>query len=150
MTIREKIITEARTWMGTPFLHQAAVKGSGVGCGTFLISVYGAVGIPVPALTDLGHFPKDWHAHVKAREERYLNLLLRFADQVPTPAPGDIALFKIGRVYSHSAIIIAFPRVIEARWSIGVVETDISIDAALKDAPRIFLSPLDRGPVARR
>lgn len=32
MTIRDKIIAEARSWIGTPYHHQASVKGVGCDC----------------------------------------------------------------------------------------------------------------------
>ena len=49
-----------------------------------------------------------------------------FADQnghrVDKPLPGDFALFKIGRIYSHGAIVIDWPHIIHAEYGIGVVE----------------------------
>jgi cell wall-associated NlpC family hydrolase len=37
MPTREEIVAEARSWIGTPYLHQARVKGVGVDCAGLLI-----------------------------------------------------------------------------------------------------------------
>lgn len=42
--IRDRIITEARSWMNTPFAHQQRVKGVGVDCVNFLAEVALATG----------------------------------------------------------------------------------------------------------
>jgi NlpC/P60 family putative phage cell wall peptidase len=43
--LRERIVAEARTWVGTPFVHQAAVKGVGVDCVMLLHEVGVACGV---------------------------------------------------------------------------------------------------------
>lgn len=48
MPTPEAIITEARDWLGTPFIHQGRVKGVGVDCGGLLIGVARACGVEVP------------------------------------------------------------------------------------------------------
>lgn len=43
--IRQQIIIEARTWIGTPFHHQARARGHGVDCGQLVIGVGEALGL---------------------------------------------------------------------------------------------------------
>ena len=42
---RAAVITEARTWIGTRFHHNAAVKGSGVDCARLVAAVYTDCGV---------------------------------------------------------------------------------------------------------
>ncbi len=116
--LRAAVVTEAESWLRTPFHHAARVKGAGVDCLMFLAEVYeraGAVGY-----IDPGFYTPDWHMHRNA--EKYMEGLLAYAREFPgPPLPGDIALFKFGRTYSHSAIVIEWPRVIHAYWALGVV-----------------------------
>lgn len=43
MTIRDIIIVEARSWIGTPYHHQAALKGVGCDCLGLVRGVWRAV-----------------------------------------------------------------------------------------------------------
>ena len=54
--------------------------------------------------------------------------------------PGDIALFRFGRTFSHGAIVTDWPRLIHAYWAIGVVWGDATLHP-LKDRPVRFFSP---------
>jgi cell wall-associated NlpC family hydrolase len=110
---RQRVISVARSWVDTPYHTAARVKGrtGGVDCLTLLAEVYAEAGvverIPIP------HYPPDWHLHRSV--ERYLEGLLRYAHEIEgPPQPGDIALWKFGRCFSHGAIVIAWPQVIHA------------------------------------
>lgn len=136
---RQLVLEEAITWIKTPFHCNANLKGVGVDCGHFLAEVYRAVGIEVPEVTE--QFRIDWHLH--ERTERYLNIVSPYTHHVETPMMGDIVMFKIARVYGHSAIIVNWPTIIHARWGSGVEYCDVSIDGDLKKRPYIFLSPFE-------
>lgn len=114
------VVTEALTWLGTPYHHQGRVKGFGVDCAMLLCEVYHAVGL-VP-FVDPTPYPHDWHLH--RSEERYLGWIEQFADPVETPQAGDVALYKFGRCVSHAAIVIEWPRVIHAYLGQGCVLAD--------------------------
>lgn len=113
MTLRKKIIEEAMTWIGTPYHHQAAVKGAGVDCAQILIEVYSAVGLA--DRPDVGYYPSDWMLH--RSEERYLGWIEKYCTEVDRDKAddGDIVLFKFGRCFSHSGIIAGYPRIIHAQ-----------------------------------
>lgn len=138
MNQRQAVIQEALTWLRTPFHHQAAIKGVGVGCGTLLIEVYRAVGIDTPSIEECGFFSRDWHMHTT--HERYVEILEKFSRLVDHPQSGDIALFKIGKVYGHSAVVTSWPQVIHVMWGRTVELADAS-KAPLQDRPVLFLSP---------
>ena len=118
--IREAVLAEARTWLGTPFHHKAMVKGVGVDCAHFLLGVFSAVGV-VPRFS-VDHYPPDWHFH--RGEERFLGILSQYADIVNAPETGDVAMFKFGRCASHGAVVVAWPQVIHSYIGQGVVFTD--------------------------
>src|SRR5947207_15287704 len=103
---RAAIVAEAISWIGTPFHHAARVKGAGVDCLMLLAEVYERAGI-VPHVEPPFYVP-DWHLHRDA--ERYLDGLGRYAHAIDTrPEPGDIALFRFGRTFSHGAVVIEWP-----------------------------------------
>ena len=115
-----RVVEEAKSWLGTPFHHHAMVKGAGVDCAHFLIGVFSnAKMAPVVQTED---YPPDWHFH--RDEERLLGYVKRYADQVEESRPGDIALFKFGRCVSHAAIVLGWPVVIHSYYGQGVVITD--------------------------
>lgn len=130
---RQAVVREAQTWVGTPYHHGADVKGHGVDCAMFLARVYSAAGV-VPFI-DPRPYPVDWHLHHS--EERYLETIAPYAQEIFTsPEPGDFLLFRYGRTFSHSAIVIRSPAVIHAHaQERAVVWGDLTL-SPLKD--RLF------------
>lgn len=108
---RVAVVNEVRSWLGTPYHHEARVKGVGVDCAQLLIGVYSAVGLAPPPAVE--HYPPDWHLHRTA--ERYLSIVLDHAREIPgPPLAGDIVLWRFGRCFSHGAIVVEWPLVIHA------------------------------------
>jgi NlpC/P60 family putative phage cell wall peptidase len=135
-SLRAAVVTEAESWIGTPFHHAARVKGAGVDCLMLLAEVYERAG--VSRHVEPPFYVPDWHLHRDA--ERYMEGLLHYARTVEMPGPGDIALFRFGRTFSHGAIVTAWPRLIHAYWSIGVVWGDATLHP-LKERPVRFFTP---------
>jgi len=130
--VRAAIVAEARSWLGTPYHHMARVKGAGVDCGQLLAAVYENAGV-TPHVEPESYFP-DFMMH--RDEERFLGYVERYARQVFNlePLPGDVALFRFGRVISHGAIVIAWPEVIHAYIDTGDVTLDnIETNLRLRD-----------------
>jgi NlpC/P60 family putative phage cell wall peptidase len=120
---REAVIAEARSWLGTPYHHHAQVKGVGVDCGQLLIGVYGAAGVLVRhPVYDYAH---DWHLH---RTEELFVAHVRSFGAVPTqtPKPGDIAVYKFGRCFSHGAILVEPDVVVHSYITTGVVVNNVA------------------------
>jgi cell wall-associated NlpC family hydrolase len=115
---RAAVIAEALSWQGTPYHHAAQLKGSGVDCAMLPAAVYRAAGL-IPELA-VAHYPPDWHLHRDV--ERYLDIVVRHATQIPAPTgPGDFVLYRWGRCFAHGAIVIAWPEIIHAVIHVGVI-----------------------------
>jgi NlpC/P60 family putative phage cell wall peptidase len=139
--LRAAVVAEAESWIGTPFHHAARVKGAGVDCLMLLAEVYERAG--VAGHIDPPFYVPDWHLHRDA--ERYLDGLLDYARPIAgPPLPGDIALFRFGRTFSHGSIVAQWPRLIHAYWSIGVVWGDATL-YPLKERDLRFFSPFGTG-----
>lgn len=90
---RADIIRTAKSWIGTPYKHQASVKGAGTDCLGLIRGVwrehYGDEPMPVPPYT------MDWGERSKGET------LLRAARKCLTPVPlkearpGDVMLFRM-------------------------------------------------------
>jgi len=161
---RLAVVAEAESWLGTPYHHEARIKGHGVDCAQILVGVFANVGLIEPVV--LPHYPMDWNLH--RDEERYLDILGRYTCEIDGPAhfdpgvgaagqplgagkvlPGDIVVWKFGRCFSHGAIVVAWPIVIHAYvGSICVLEdaekaswlAQIGEGEVRKPRPRKFFS----------
>ena len=134
---RTVVIAEAMAWLSTPWHHAARVRGAGVDCGLFLAAVYEAAGVAPHIEPD--QYPADWMLHTS--QEILLDQVQAYAHEVAAPRPGDIALWQIGRTWSHAAIVVAWPRVIHALQGVGVVEEDDGQASVLQAHPVRFFSP---------
>ena len=100
---RGAVVAEVLSWANppTPYHHQARIKGAGVDCAQLLIGVFSACGL-VPEI-ETGNYSVDWHMH--RNEEMFSGWLARYAKQDEGPLqPGDIALWRFGRTFSHGSI----------------------------------------------
>lgn len=123
----EQIVQAARAWLGTPYRHQASVKGEGADCLGLVRGVWrerlGAEPEPVPP------YCPDW-AEV-GTAETLLDAAGRWMVQVPLSAmrPGDVLLFRMsaGCAVKHCGILSevggAEARLIHAYWGRAVVES---------------------------
>jgi cell wall-associated NlpC family hydrolase len=98
---RTAIVVAARSWIGTPYHNCADVKGAGVDCGMLLVRVFVDLGLAPPF--DPRPYAPDWHLH--RSEEKYLGFVFAHGREVEAPQPGDIAVFRFGRCYSHGGIV---------------------------------------------
>lgn len=117
----ENILAEARRWLGTPYHHHARVHQAGVDCAQLLYAVY-VESLGLVPLFEIDDYPADWMMH--RSEERFLSYILDHAEEVSTPMPGDIAMFKWGRCFAHGAIVSDWPVVIHADIRAGRVSLD--------------------------
>jgi cell wall-associated NlpC family hydrolase len=110
---RDAIVHEAKTWLRTPYHHHGDVKGVGVDCAMILVRVYSVVGV-TDASVDPRPYPQDWHLHRDS--ERYLETVMPYVREISREdvRPGDLVLTKFACAFSHSAIVVDYPRVIHA------------------------------------
>ena len=130
MTVSRLIVAEARNWIGTPYLHQASVKGAGTDCLGLLRGlwrkVYGTEPEPVPPYTE------DW------AEPDHQEVLLAAARRLLVERPlaaeavGDVLLFRMrsGSIAKHLGVqseICPQARFIHSYTGQGVVESPLSL-----------------------
>jgi NlpC/P60 family putative phage cell wall peptidase len=126
---QQRIVAEARRWIGTPYVHQASVQGAGTDCLGLLRGVWRAVlgqePERVPAYT------ADWAE--PGRDEVLLRAALRWLQPVASghEAPGDVLLFRMrqGSVAKHIGIVGmtgSDPSFIHAYTGHGVIESPLS------------------------
>lgn len=89
------IVAQARTWLGTPFLHGQAAKGLGVDCGQFVVGVGRDLGLAIPDLPAYSESP-DSGIFVE-----YLNA---WCERVHERQPGDILWLSFAGEPRHVAI----------------------------------------------
>lgn len=106
---RERIVAEARTWKGTPYVPGARIKGVGADCGGIVYQTFNPEFGPFPPFPTL---PPDWALHHDT--EHYLDFIMPFVQQVEKPLPGDLSLFHLGQAYAHAAILLDNSRYIHA------------------------------------
>lgn len=129
MSVRgEDVVALARTWLGTPYRHQAARLGAGCDCLGLIRGVWADLyKTSVPATPA---YSRDWSEH--CGDER----LWRAAEHWLVPqdgeaAPGDVLLMRMREraAAKHLAILVnpwPRPRIIHAYSGHGVVETTLS------------------------
>lgn len=152
--LRDKVAEAAKSWVGTPYHHMAAVKGAGTDCGMVIIKSFSEAG----AIEDYKPKPyaAEWCLH--RDEERYLDEIARHLVETdivegnPTamqrvaggwePGLGDVLVWKVGRTFSHGAIVTGWPNVVHAYFPSGVVEQVSLLNTPMADRPmRVFTHP---------
>jgi len=119
--MQERVRIEALSWVKTPYMHMARVKGSGCDCATFLAGVYEAAGAMQRLRVE--YYPPDWNLH--RSEELYLDQLMKYVDLMSGPREvGDILMFKMGRTVAHGAIWIGQEEFVHAWRRSGGVTVD--------------------------
>jgi NlpC/P60 family putative phage cell wall peptidase len=104
--IASTIVTQARTWLNTPFHHQARLKGKGCDCLGLIVGVVDELG-----LKDKNGQPLSGYDEVTYSKEpngAYLmEKLTDLLDEVPIAEAraGDLALFKVRENPQHMAFL---------------------------------------------
>lgn len=139
---RELVVKEAETWLGTPYHHEARVKGAGVDCGQILIAVYSKFNF-LPADYKLEHYPPDFAMH--RDREWYLSIVQEFARPIDESevGVGDIVLYKWGRLFSHGAIITNYPEIIHSMANNRKVTRALIYSGQLAVKEKRFFSPFE-------
>lgn len=125
-----EVIVEARSWIGTPYVHQASVKGAGCDCLGLLRGVwrevFGAEPEAVPRYT------ADWSE--PQGEELLLAAALRHLRSVQGDVigAGEVLLFRMreGAVAKHVGLVSRGspePYFIHAYMGHGVIESPLSL-----------------------
>lgn len=136
--LRAAIIAEALSWEGTPYLDGARIKRVGADCVQLPCAVFGPGGVGIiPGIKPA--YSAQHMLHCDDGEEFYLAEIRRWAREIDVSEvkPGDLVAWRFGRVYSHSAIVIAPPMVIHAAIKGGCVfQMNMDQDADYQPARR--------------
>ena len=117
MTAQNDIVTAARNYLGTPFHHQARVKGVGIDCAGLLVCVARDLG--------LQHYDVQGYSRVPsgAEFERHLDANL---DKISAIEPGCILLMAFDSDPQHVAIATSLTTIIHAHFEVRkCVEHDL-------------------------
>lgn len=125
---REDIVREARTWLGTPYRHQASVKGVGADCLGLVRGVWRGLVGPEPQA--LPAYTPDWAERLG--EDQLIEAARRYLVEVPPGSAelGDVLVFRMasGVPAKHCAIVSRTAerrpdRILHAYWGRSVTET---------------------------
>lgn len=121
----DTVIAAARSWLGTPYHHQAARKGAGCDCLGLVRGVYEEL---VGALPEPPPYSRDW-AEAR-RRETLLEAASAHLVPVAHPAqrlPGDVLIFRLSdkAMAKHSGILTETDRMVHAQEKTGCVEVHL-------------------------
>lgn len=123
---RAAIVAEARAWIGTPYRHQASLKGVGCDCVGLVRGVWRAVCGREPEAVPA--YSRDWAE--AARCETLALAAGRHMTEVACAqfSPGDLLLFRwrAGLVAKHAAIATAHDRMVHAHDGAAVAEVALA------------------------
>lgn len=144
MLTRDDIVDAARGWVGTPYHHQASVRGVGCDCLGFVRGVYAEImGFEAE---DAPPYTRDW------AEASGVETLLDAAGRHLTvidksqAAAGDVIVFRIlpGMMAKHCGILTGPNSMIHAQD--GCVVCEVALGASWwRRAAGVFRFPLDEG-----
>jgi len=133
MACGDRVAAEARGWIGTPYVHQAACRGAGTDCLGLVRGIWAAVVGDWPAglAARIPAYTPDWNEigggeHLWDAARRFL-----LPADGPAPLRGDVLLFRMrrGAVAKHLGIVVEGgpqARFVHAYSGHGVVENALS------------------------
>ncbi len=140
--MRPEVAQKALEFLGTPYHHQAKVKGLGVDCGQLILAVAQELNLVSPTMR-VTNYSTEWHLH--NTEEKMLNMLEQFnCVEKTTLEVGDIVCFKFGRVCSHLGIYLGDGQFIHARIDQGKVVINSLSGDWLKRHIKTYSFPLEK------
>ena len=120
---RADIVAAARGWIGTPYRHQASLKGAGCDCLGLVRGVWRDVVGAEPE--GLPPYSPDWAE--ATGEETLLDAARRHLVEVPvgTAGAGDVLMFRMamGVPAKHCGIATSEGTLVHAYWGRSAVET---------------------------
>lgn len=148
MVTREAIVAAARSWLGTPYHHQASLKGVGSDCLGLIRGIWRELYGPEPEA--MPPYTRDWGNATGSETliAAACRHLVRLED-IGTAGPGDVLVFRMRDegVAKHAGIIVALPahqrsataslferggllerdggRIVHAQEGLGVIETEL-------------------------
>lgn len=123
--MRRAVVAEARRWIGTPFRHQASLRGVGCDCLGLVRGIWRVCIGPEPEETP--PYAADWASC--GAQERLAEAGFRHFRWIAShaAAPGDVLLFRWrrGSLASHLGVLSAADRLIHAHDGACVAEVQL-------------------------
>lgn len=123
---RADIVAEARAWIGTPYRHQASLKGVGCDCLGLVRGVWRELIGDEPERAPA--YSRDWAE--ASGEESLANAARAHLIEIDPAAflPGDVLLFRYRERYpaKHAAIVSAPSLMVHAHDGAAVAEVAIA------------------------
>ena len=124
---RDAILAEARSWLGTPYVHGASLKGAGCDCLGLVRGVWRALVGPEPESPP--PYTPDW-AEASGRDA-LLEAASRWLEPIPLgeAEPGDVLLFRWrdGAPAKHCGVATGPARMIHAHDGAVVAEVALGV-----------------------
>lgn len=137
---RPDIVAAARGWLGTPYLHQASLRGQGCDCLGLVRGIWRECVGPEPELTP--PYPPDW-AGATSFGEPLLDAARRLfvAGSAAAIAPGDLLIFrwKARLPASHLGVAISPDAMIHAQD--GACVAEVALGAWRRRLVAVFAFP---------
>lgn len=102
LTLRQEIEAEARTWLGTPYQHQARVKGVGCDCAGLPIGVARALGLIAPDFDVTGYARQPDGTSLIDHCERWMTRV-----ELVDMAVGDVIVLRFDRDPQHLGMVVS-------------------------------------------
>ncbi len=122
---RQQIIQTARTWLNTPYHHQASTKQIGTDCLGLILGIYKELYGNLPET--LPNYSPDWAE--SSNIETMLNGAQKHLTEIPihTAKPADIAIFRFrpNTIAKHAAILMPENKMIHAMENTKVSEVNL-------------------------
>lgn len=123
---RTSIVSEARSWIGTPYRHQASLKHVGCDCLGLVRGVWRALLGDEPEIAP--PYSRDWAE--ASGEEALANAARKHLIEIDPAAfqPGDVLLFRYAQHYpaKHAAIVTSPTAMVHAHDGAAVAEVAIA------------------------
>ena len=120
-----RVLSIARSWIGTPYVHQACLKGVGCDCLGLIRGVYAELYGREPERPPA--YSPDWAEETGVEAMR--DAARRHLIEIPLDeaGPGDVALFRMkeNAPAKHAAILAEAGRIIHAYQGHAVMETAV-------------------------
>lgn len=110
--LRTCIVEIAKSWLKTPFVDSACLKGHGVDCAYLLTSVVTEAGIY--GKIELPRYSPQVYLHKKKDgtwDDTYEKIIRQYAREITETEvkPGDMVLYRVAHSYTHGGIIERWP-----------------------------------------
>jgi cell wall-associated NlpC family hydrolase len=157
VTLREQIVAESTSWIGTPYVDHQGLKHCGTDCAFFPLRICQAVGRAPLDFKVPYYSPQQWingRSQIDKMKLRVVDttmedIVLRLAKREITEAealPGDFVLYKVVASWTHLAVIIRWPDyVLHPIKHIGVCGSHGTNEGFWARTPRRFFSILNEG-----